>query len=107
MTDTANANPSASGLPAGFPPVVYVPCAEHVQDVADARPLMQRTRDGRLALMVYSALDRLHDGCGPNHPWFVVSTPALEAVHRTQQYDLILLDILVPEEHRMQGSSDG
>jgi hypothetical protein len=51
-----------------FPPVVYVPCSllnpadDHMS--VDLRP----ARDGRLALLVYSALDRLVTCCGDKPP---------------------------------------
>lgn len=87
-------------IPREFPPVVYVPCAEHVTAVAEACPVMKRTRDGRLALFVYSALDRLRAGCGNEHPWVLLSLEALDTVQRSQHFELILLDVLIPPEHR-------
>ncbi|GAA1022051.1 hypothetical protein GCM10009565_17230 [Amycolatopsis albidoflavus] len=38
--------------------MVYVPCAEHVEEIADARPVLRRTKEGKVALFAYSALDR-------------------------------------------------
>lgn len=87
-------------IPADFPPVVYVPCAEHVVEVADARPVMKRTREGKLALFVYSALDRLQNGCGRDHPWLVLPTQALDPLQQSQGYELVLLDVFIPPEHR-------
>lgn len=49
-----------------MPPVVYVPC---VIDEHDERKLALRTtKDGRLALLVCTALDRLLDLAG-DVPW--------------------------------------
>lgn len=45
-----------------FPPVVYVPCHDAVSDANDAKVVYRRTNDGRQALLVYSALDRLKAG---------------------------------------------
>jgi hypothetical protein len=83
-----------------FPPVVYVPCAA-VQDagsdlVVDLRP----TRDGRVALLVYSALDRLVACCGPQQPWTLMAAASLEDVRLATGFDLVLLDVEIPEEHR-------
>lgn len=80
--------------------MVYIPCAEHVDEVEDARPVMKETKDGRIALFVYSALDRLYDGCGRDHPWLVLPTEALDPLQRSQRFDLVLLDVLIPPEHR-------
>lgn len=85
---------------AELPPVVYLPCAEEVTDPADARPELRRTRDGRLALLVYSALDRLRTCCGPEQPWVVVLTAGLQQVHEQDPFDLLLMDIPIPVEHR-------
>lgn len=84
-----------------LPPVVYLPCAEEVTDPADARPELRRTRDGRLALLVYSALDRLRTCCGPAQPWVVVRTEGLQQLHHHDPFDLLLMDVPIPEEHRV------
>lgn len=83
-----------------LPPVLYLPCAETVNDPADARPEYRRTRDGRLALLAYTALDRLRDAAGPAQPWVLVRTDALELLHEHDRFDLLLLDVVVPAEHR-------
>lgn len=77
-------------------------------EVADAEPLMVRTRDGKMALFAYSALDRLHEGCGQGHPWLLVPVEGLDPLQRSQGFDLILLDIFIPTEHRFAfgGSND-
>lgn len=88
-------------LPQDYPPFVYVPCAEPVTDPAQARVQYRTTRDGRRALLVYSALDRLHRGIGDAQPWFVTATPGLQVLHDREPFDLVLLDVLVPEDQRV------
>lgn len=59
-----------------FPPIVYVPCtpaqAGVEQRSSELTIELRQTRDGRLALLVYSAMDRLIAHCGPrsamDHP---------------------------------------
>lgn len=80
--------------------MVYLPCGEHVADPAEAVVEMRQTRDGRLAMMTYSALDRLKYCCGEDQPWMVVPTPTLDDIRQAQPFDLVLLDIEIPEEHR-------
>ena len=108
MSETTNSDMSAApvALPDGFPPVVYVPCAEQVTDPADVRLEYRITRDGRKALLVYSALDRLHAGAGDAQPWFVIPTANLQVLYDADPFDLVLLDILVPEEHRKQSPDE-
>ncbi|WP_235870642.1 SAV_915 family protein [Rhodococcus xishaensis] len=89
-----------SPIPAEFPPVVYLPCAKDVADPEHAEIELRRTRDGRMALLAYSALDRLHACCGAHQPWIVVGTPALDLVMKSQPFDLLLLDVVIPEAER-------
>jgi hypothetical protein len=87
-------------LPKDYPPVVYLPCVDWVSDPADVRVEYRVTRDGRKALLVYSALDRLHAGVGEDQPWFVVPTANLQALWEREPFDLTLLDLAVPEDQR-------
>lgn len=86
-----------------FPPAVYVPCAEAVADGAEARLEYRQTKDGRTALLVYSALDRLRRGMGDVQPWILLPAPSLEKVWERDKFDLVLMDIEVPDEHRRRG----
>jgi len=52
-----------------FPPVGYVPCEQSGSGDEDLRIDLRRTGDGRSALLVYSALDRLVSCCGEYQPW--------------------------------------
>lgn len=89
---------------ASLPPVVYVPCSDDVEDgelTVDLRP----TKDGRIALLVYSALDRLVNCCGPNQPWVVMPTVDLDKISERVHFDMILLDLEIPEEHRRKAAA--
>ncbi|WP_211358296.1 SAV_915 family protein [Amycolatopsis cihanbeyliensis] len=66
---------------------------------------MRTTKDGRVALLAYSALDRLHTCCGPNQPWIVMPTAALDGLQQAQPFQLLLLDIMIPEDKRQEGAS--
>ena len=78
--------------PSVLPSLLYVPCAEHVALPADARPLMRKTDDGRLMMIVYSSLDLLYAGWGDNHPWLALLTENLDSLQESQGFDLIALD---------------
>lgn len=86
--------------PANYPPVLYLPCTEQVRDPRDLVVRYQTTQDGRRALLVYSALDRLQTCCGADQPWFMLPTERLEALHQLDPFDLVLMDLIVPEEAR-------
>jgi hypothetical protein len=82
-----------------FPPIVYVPTGRSQSPEAMTVDL-RRTRDGRLALLVYSAMDRLIAHCGPEQPWTVMATQDLDRVQEATGFELVLLDLDIPEEQR-------
>ncbi|KID29085.1 SseB protein N-terminal domain [Prauserella sp. Am3] len=84
-----------------LPPVVYLPTGPHHGTATEQADIeLRRTPDGRLALLAYSAVDRLVECCGPHQPWMLVQTSDLPALHESQPYELILLDAEIPEELR-------
>lgn len=88
-------------IPPDYPPVLYVPCVRPVTDPADLEVVYRTTRDGRTALLVYSALDRLHRCSGAQQPWFVLPTTELQKLYDVRPFDLVLLDLVVPEDQRL------
>lgn len=68
---------------------------------------MRPLHDGRTALLAYTALDRLADGCGPHQSWIVYRTEELGVLRQTCPYDVIILDQPLPEAARHTGSLDG
>lgn len=81
------------------PPMVYVPVGA-VPDGEDVEIVFRRTLDGRMALVLYTALDRLVDCCGPHQPWVVMPTEKLGEVKKVQPFDVVYLDLEMPEEER-------
>ncbi|GAB2632557.1 SAV_915 family protein [Nocardia goodfellowii] len=92
--------PAPKPMPKNFPPVVYLPVLAEVQEIEDAQIMMRKTRDGRIACMAYSALDRLHECCGSDQPWMWTTTVSLDALYQARPFDILLLDVFIPEEHR-------
>ena len=74
-----------------FPPVVYVPTGES-NDAGELRLAMHHTDDGRVALFVYSALDRLVEYYRAESPWALLSVTDLQRAYDDVPYDLIFLD---------------
>ncbi|CAM4292502.1 SAV_915 family protein [Kibdelosporangium persicum] len=83
------------------PPVVYVPCQSASEDelVVDLRT----TDAGEVALLVYTALDRLVDCCGPNQPWAALRTETLAKVREATNFNVVMVDVVVPEHERRTG----
>jgi hypothetical protein len=89
-------------IPKDYPPILYIPAARHVSDPADLEVLYRQTKDGRMALLVYSALDRLMRCCGEEQPWFLVPTAELQSLWDVRPFDLVLLDLPIPAEERQE-----
>lgn len=84
-----------------IPPVLYLPCkAESTADKALIE--MRQLDDGRVALMAYTALDRLAYCCGPNQPWVLYKTEALGELKQSTHFDLVAFDQPLAEELRHQ-----
>lgn len=92
----------AAGTEIDFPPMVYVPCVVS-EDEEGVAPDLRQMRDGRHALIVYSALDRLVQCAGQQQPWVVVPAAKLDELDQETPFDVILLDVLIPSEHRRHG----
>ena len=91
---------SADGVDvATLPPFVYLPVAPGGAP-DDAEVELRTLTDGRVALLAYSALDRLETCCGPHQPWRAFPTAVLDDIATQQPYDLVLLDHPLPTEVR-------
>ena len=51
-----------------------------------------RLRDGRTALYVYSAIDRLQEQYGDDAPWVLLAATDLQAAYEQVPYDLLFVD---------------
>lgn len=80
-----------------MPPVVYVPCTPGDDGINHLA--YRNLDDGRVALLVYTALDRLIDLAGDVH-WALLDWAALQQAQDLQHYDIILQDIRIPEDQR-------
>jgi hypothetical protein len=73
------------------PPVVYLPCDSISGDEFEVTT--HRMRDGRLALPVYSALDRLLVCCGSQQQWVLMPTRNLDTIGEYVPFDVIVFDV--------------
>lgn len=85
-----------------IPPVVYLPCRPTVPGEAPQIEL-RRLEDGRVALLAYTALDRMSRCCGPHQPWALYPTEELSALRRSSSYDVVVFDQELPAEVRHTG----
>ena len=101
-------SPDVQAAMRDFPPVVYVPCNKmSTEPGPDGRVsleiLMRMTRDGRVALLAYSALDRFHSLIGRTTDWALLTHDGLDEVFARQPFDLLLMDVEVPADSREDG----
>lgn len=71
--------------------MVYAPTTTLPEEGQVALELME-TNDGRTALFVYSALDRLHEFYSGGSPWALLSIEDLQRAYEARPYDLLFLD---------------
>ncbi|MDY6214209.1 MAG: SAV_915 family protein [Schaalia hyovaginalis] len=88
------------------PPVVYVPTA-HGSARFGAEVELRQMDDGRVALLVYTALDRLYSCCGRAQPWVLYPTERLEDLARVTPYDVIFFDMEIPHAMRHRENDEG
>jgi hypothetical protein len=82
---------SRSGTLPAIPPVVYVPTTDE-QEPAAREILMHTVPDGRTALFVYSAIDRLFEFYRDGNAWIVCDVATLQRIHDATPYDLLFVD---------------
>ncbi|MFI7121962.1 SAV_915 family protein [Amycolatopsis sp. NPDC049868] len=100
--DWRPAQPPPTGpeaVPVGAPPLLWVPCVRPVVD-GDVAVETRVMRDGRIALLAYTALDRLAAYCGATQPCVAVITALLDELDRITPFDVLLLDVPVPYHAR-------
>lgn len=100
MMDTVIGIDTVIGASPVLPPVVYLACTQ--TDTGEWDPRLCWTDDGRIAILAYTALDRLVRLCGGNQPWVLMPTSLLDALGEHCPHDAILLDAAMPDGHRYQ-----
>lgn len=90
-----------------LPPLVYVPCTSAEPTNGELNLEMRQLADGRLALPVYSALDRLVTYCGERQPWAAVPRDRLVEASMSAPFDVIVLDLDIPNELRVSDTTEG
>lgn len=85
------------------PPILYVPLHRSTTE-GDPRVEIRELKDGRMALLAYTALDRLVQLCGPHQPWILVRTAELDQIKANQPFDVVIFDLEIPEQYRTDGA---
>ncbi|MBS3183002.1 SAV_915 family protein [Leucobacter manosquensis] len=75
--------------------MLYLPVRELPDGARVAERL--RTTDNRVALLAFTALDRLADSCGLSQAWSVVELISLDQLQAEQPFDLVAFDREIPQ----------
>lgn len=86
--------------------LVYVPTRSVLGPDEEVWPELRRAQDGRLALLAYTSLARLVDGCGADQPWVRVPTDWFERIQAECRYDTIALNVALPDDCRHRDDRD-
>lgn len=84
------------------PPVLHLPLSAQSTERHQYVEVRQ-LKDGRMALLAYTALDRLGECCGDQQPWILLKTEELENLKVSQPFDVVVFDMAVPEQFRVDG----
>ncbi|MGH3503955.1 MAG: SAV_915 family protein [Nocardioidaceae bacterium] len=97
-TDEEVPDPPVATDPATGDVLVYIPCRSWWADGAEVE--MRELEDGSLAVLIYSSLDTLCEGCGPQQTYVQVRTRELEEILRQCGTEQVLIDVSLPADKR-------
>lgn len=85
---------------------LFVPCATRGEAAGRVTPALKPLADGRLALLVFTSLDALVTGCGPDQPWVGLPEATVEQVFRRSHADVVVVDVDLTADHRWGASGE-
>lgn len=85
---------------AGGEQLIYVPCRRVQQGDQEAYLELRPMEDGRVAMLAYSSLDHLLEGCGEAQPWVAIRPSNVSEYESQSGADMVIWDTALPEELR-------
>lgn len=79
---------------------VFVPSRRLQRGDTEATLELRRTEDGQLAILAYSSLELLVDGCGEGQPWVAVPRERVAGLLSLSAADVVLWDVALSQEQR-------
>ncbi len=80
--------------------VVFVASQRFRRGDPEATLELRHTEDGRLAVLAFSSLERLVEGCGEAQPWIAFPHEHLDELVRVSGADVVLWDVALAPEQR-------
>lgn len=96
-------DPVTPERPAVVPPVLYLPLTRTSTPSKQSVEIRQ-LKDGRRALLAYTALDRLTACAGEKQPWTLLRTEDLAQIEEQQPFDIVVFDLEIPQRYRREGA---
>lgn len=94
----------ASGAQSG---VAYVPSQRLRRGDEQATLELRNTEDGLVAMLAFTSLERLVEGCGEKQPWVAVPLERVDTLRQMAGADVTLWDVTVPPEVRHGHGTEG
>lgn len=86
-----------------LPETVYVP-SQRVDDLNESVTVeLRRLTNGNTAMLAFTTLQHLVDGCGNRQPWIAVKRDRVDEVRQHSGADVVLWDAALPMEDRRSG----
>lgn len=90
-----------------LPETAYIPCAQVARGDTDVTVELRDTTDGHRALLTFTSLQQLVDGCGDGQPWVAVRGEQIEDIKVRSGADVVLWDAALPVDQRQTRFQQG
>ncbi|MGP4019073.1 SAV_915 family protein [Saccharopolyspora sp. 5N708] len=85
---------------ADLPATAYIPCQRVTKGDRDVTVELRHTPDGQRALLAFTSLEHLVEGCGDGQPWVAVGGGQIEDIKSRSDADVVVWDAALPIEER-------
>ncbi|MGW3470204.1 SAV_915 family protein [Saccharopolyspora sp. NPDC000995] len=83
-----------------LPATVYLPAERVNKGDKDVTLELRDTADGHRALLAFTSMKQLVDGCGDGQPWVAVQGEQVEDIKSRSGADVVVWDAALPPEER-------
>lgn len=83
-----------------LPATAYIPCQRVTKGDTDVTVELRHTADGQRALLAFTSVDNLVEGCGDGQPWVAVKGEQIADIKTRSDADIVVWDAALPVEER-------
>lgn len=88
------------------PTVVWTPTAAPMRDGEHPPLVLREMQDGRVAMLAYTSLEEMTEGCGPGQPFISIDAEAVQVCQHLAEADVVLWNPVLAAEVRQCGEYD-